>query len=161
MRISKRRFWSNGNRIGQPVEPALWLQASRTRCPRPDAFAESPRRPTPEERKVAELIFPRTRRAPIGIDLICREASFTKRQAQSVVESLRAKHHLPIGASKRTPTGYFWIRDLMDLEIALRNFLNPVKKMLATARAFAPSHLRAELRGQLVLLLSENDQEPT
>jgi hypothetical protein len=124
-----------------------------------DLFVDSPRRPTREEREVAALISSHTRRAPILINQICGARSLPKRQAQSIIESLRAEHHLPIGASKHRPRGYFWIRDAADLEIALRNMLNPAKRMLATARAFAPPHLEAELNGQIRILLFENGSE--
>jgi hypothetical protein len=148
MSIPKRAFKINATRPQQQADLNT----------KPEPFADSTRRPTREQREVATLIFRHTRRTPIRIDQICGATSLTKRQAQGVIESLRAVHHLPIGASKRIPRGYFWIRDAADLEVALRNFLNPAKKMLATARAFAPLHLRAELRGQLVLFVSEDDR---
>lgn len=76
-----------------------------------------------------------------------------------MIESLRSVHHLPIGASKRKPRGYFWIRNASDSDAAMRNFLSTAVKMIRTAMAFAPNDLREQVVDRIRHVLEELESE--
>ena len=80
---------------------------------------------------------------PINIEQIGRNTDYQPRDVKAIVEGLRREHLMPIGARREEPSGYFWIVDAADREVAAAPYRRQILTMWETLRRMdTPQHLR-------------------
>ncbi|MFL6352273.1 MAG: hypothetical protein ACJ74Z_10540 [Bryobacteraceae bacterium] len=114
-----------------------------------DLFSRSKSRPTLEEEQVGRIIDEHTREHPIEAAEIASRKGYSKRMVTAIVEKLRREHGLPIGASRRRPSGFFMARSNDDFEATLQTYLSQIHSMVETVRAVAPRGLRGWVNKRL------------
>lgn len=86
----------------------------------------------------------------IPISELQRITKLSARQIKEVVRTLRMNFHLPIGSSKRSGTGgYYLIVTAADRAAWVKDVLDQVRAELAVVRAAAGPQATLELLGQL------------
>ncbi len=88
---------------------------------------------------------------PINIEQIGRNTDYQPRDVKAIVEELRREHLMPIGAKRDEPSGYFWIVDASDREVAAAPYRRQILTMWETLRRMdSTEHLR-ELREKMTV----------
>jgi len=107
---------------------------------------------SPMESIVANLIWRRQGRDnPISIAVIVENTGLSAREVKQIVEDLRSQHRMPIGAKREDPSGYFWIVDASDREVAAAPYRRQILTMWETLRRMdSVEHLR-ELREKMTV----------
>jgi hypothetical protein len=113
-------------------------------------FAKSTVEPSPCERIVAEAIYHcRGRHNPVPIAHLSEVIEREARTVKGIVEDLRVKHRLPIGACRQEPYGYYWIVDAADQAAAVEPYRNQILSMWRTLAILDSKPALRELLGQL------------
>ena len=124
-----------------------------------DPFFRSKVSPSPVEVAIAGLIWRHAGwKNPIRISEIYRLSGIpglNARRIKKVVEQLRLIHHVPIGARREFPAGYYRIADEEDVERAIGAYRSQIFTMLRVMRACMPKSRCREFFGQLRLAWEE------
>jgi hypothetical protein len=87
------------------------------------------------------------------------QAEKSRRWICQVVETLVLLHHLPIGASRTAPMGYFLIETQADLDLAINARWKEVFAHMRYLRALTSKQDVARLFGQAQLQLDSENEE--
>ncbi len=121
-----------------------------------DPFVRSKVSPTAAEVAIARSIWKHAGwKNPISIAEIIRQSEMpglSARRVKQVVEQLRVTHHVPVGARREFPAGYFRIVDAEDLDRATRPYRSQILTMWRVLRGLMSKVELRELRGQLRLV---------
>lgn len=111
------------------------------------------------ELEVADLVRMATRETPVSISDLRRRTGHSERSVKGIIEVLRHTYHMPIGARRTAPFGYFLVRTAEEAEEAVEPYRQQVISMWKTLRAlYSPRRLR-EFHGQLPLGESEKSDD--
>lgn len=106
---------------------------------------------TANEAEIARLIWLNSREHPVSVRALAEINALTEREVKGIVQSLRTKHLLPIGASRlRGKSGYWWARTPEELEASARPLVNQAKRMLVSAARLTGKRRVLEMLGQEV-----------
>jgi|GEM_PF-3572345 len=105
-----------------------------------------------DEAIVAGIVWKhKGRHLAVSIAHICANTDLSPREVKSIVAALRTDHHMPIGARREEPAGYFWIVDAADREAAVTTYRAQILTMWGTLRRLdSPQKLR-ELRDKMTV----------
>ena len=107
---------------------------------------------TTNEQEIARLIWLQSREHPVSVRDLANLNDLNEREVKGIVQLLRTKHQLPIGASRlRGKSGYWWARTPEELEASARPLVNQAKKMLVSAARLTGKRRVLEMLGQEVL----------
>lgn len=115
-------------------------------------FDASTAAPSSMEQVVGDWIWRHQGRAnPIAIAELEKITGLSARALKGIVEQLRVAHHMPIGANRDEPAGYFWIVDAADQVAAVGPYKAQIISMWRTLRVLDSKTSLRELLGQLRL----------
>jgi hypothetical protein len=135
-------------RLGEDLSQLPLFRAVRE----PGPFDRSNHPRSPQEELIGEAIWKhKGRDRPVPLAQLVELAGVGERTVKGIVESLRDRHRMPIGARREEPFGYFVIVDADDLEIAVQPYRNQILSMWRVFARLAPPSMRKELHGQLRL----------
>lgn len=113
-------------------------------------FARSSIQPSPHEILVAGLIWLHQGRAnPIPLARLREATRLTDRALKDIVRELRRTHWVMIGASRGQPSGYFIIRDELDLAVGVGPYRDQAIDAIQTVKLLAGKETVIELLGQM------------
>ena len=142
-RFLKNRFLGDTMKISDAFPPrnlegARALLSSQTL----DEYLKSTRiRLDPDHYELAELIFPRRLRNPISTREIVERTQTSERDIRSLLEELRTVFRLPIGSTKRIPSGFYWIRTKLEATMAYRCYTSAARTVFKNVQRFIPEDL--------------------
>jgi hypothetical protein len=110
--------------------------------------------------QAARCLVRATPQTPISLTALCQHLSASDRTVKSFIESARNEWHLPIGANRNFPSGYYWIETPEQMKAWIREFSAQPLKELQTLHGVVKANF-PELAGQINLDFEEVENDGT
>jgi hypothetical protein len=152
------RRWKPLSKVVRVENQAALFPAPVVPTPKaPNSISHTPEELSTEQQITADAIRERTRANPISAkDLKALVGYRRVREITAMVVVLEIEHGLPIGTSRRKPSGYYWNRTEEDWKATLMPYMGQILSMIQNFLRRAPGHFARDFERRLNEVLVKN-----